>query len=113
MSTNWSKDDLHAASNAMNDVGEAGYGDFCTEQKEQEAKAMLERFAKVQRKHHFACPRCGRMNMADDPVRNAVSRYAQVMICDTCGIAEAIGDYAGVWLPLGEWSLPKAMIDLM
>lgn len=112
MSKDWTKEELKAASAAMESAGHMGYEEFCNELREQEAKAMLERFYTIQRARHYACPRCGQMNMADDPIRNALSRHAQVMICDTCGTAEALGDYVGVVLPLREWSLTKAMFEL-
>ncbi len=78
---------------------------------EAEAKAALERFARVQRKHRFACPRCGDMAMDEDPIRNALSRYAAVQICDRCGNDEAIRDFIGKPLPLTEWSLMAAVFE--
>ena len=79
---------------------------------EAEAKAALERFAKVQRKHRFACPRCGAWAMDEDPIRNALSRHANVQICDKCGNDEAIRDYLGNPLPLAEWSIMDVLFEL-
>ena len=76
------------------------------------AKAALERFAKVQRKSHFACPRCGAWAMAKDPIRNALSRHAAVQICDKCGTDEAIRDFIGKPLPLAEWSIMSVFFEL-
>ena len=42
---------------------------------ENDARALIERFAKKQRDRHFACPRCGKMTMdAECVTRNALSR---------------------------------------
>lgn len=50
------------------------------------------------------CPRCGNYAMDEDPVRNAYSRYADVYICDKCGMDEAIRDWNQEPLLLSDWS---------
>lgn len=45
---------------------------------EEEARALIERFAEKQQGGHFACPRCGMMTMSGDAKRNALSRRANV-----------------------------------
>lgn len=58
----------------------------------------------------FPCPRCGRNTMRERPVLNALSRYADVYVCNDCGTEEAIGDMLGEVLPLPEWSMAKAFM---
>ena len=53
-----------------------------------------------------ACLRCGRP-LDRHLATNALSRYANVMICNACGSDEAMRDYAGVLLPLREWQAVK------
>lgn len=68
-------------------------------------KKLIEDFAENQQKGHFACPRCGRMDMDNNPVHNALSRRAQVYVCDACGVEEALEDMAGNRLPLSSWAI--------
>lgn len=49
------------------------------------------------------CPRCGADAMDDKPTRNALSRQADISVCDTCGMDEAIRAYNGSPLQLREW----------
>ncbi len=72
-----------------------------------QAKAIIEDFAKVQEAGFFPCPRCGQMLMDERPVRNALSRHANVYVCDECGTDEAMREYAGNPLPLEEWYIAK------
>lgn len=76
---------------------------------EEQAKALIERFAEKQQGGHFACPRCGRMAMdAESVTRNALSRRAQVQVCAACGMAEALEDVPGARkLPLSSWAILK------
>ena len=39
------------------------------------------------------CPRCGKMKMKEDVGENALSRRAEIYICDSCGIEEAMEDF--------------------
>lgn len=70
---------------------------------EAEAKVTLEHIGKHQHPDGF-CPRCGAM-MPGKPIRYALSRRANVMICDQCGRAEALEDagLAESVLPLMQW----------
>lgn len=71
-----------------------------------EAKALIESLMPMQeRGERFPCPRCGHDSMNEKPVRNALSRYANVYICDTCGMDEAMRDMIGSPLPLNKWSM--------
>lgn len=58
------------------------------------------------------CPRCGRMTMKDNLNTNALSRRADIYICDRCGTAEALEDFYYddlVWKKkmVHEWFLTK------
>lgn len=50
------------------------------------------------------CPRCGIRHMNEQPVRNALSRHADVFICDLCGVDEAHRAMMGDVLPLNKWA---------
>ena len=52
------------------------------------------------------CLRCGQPLDAHLPV-NALSRYADVHICESCGIDEALRDASHIPLPLEEWDAIK------
>ena len=76
---------------------------------ENEARALIKRFAQKQQGGHFACPRCGRMTMnAESVTRNALSRRAAVYICDACGVTEAMEDMAGNRTPLTAWAIAQS-----
>lgn len=71
------------------------------------AKEVVENFGKVQRrtKFNYPCPRCGHYTMDGELVRNALSRRADVYICDQCGTNEAMCDCLGIDDNLDDWSL--------
>ena len=52
----------------------------------------------------FPCPRCGHYRMDKKTSLNALSRHADVYVCDRCGVDEAIRDMKGEVLPLTKWS---------
>lgn len=83
----------------------------------EEAKKLIESLLKMQEDNElnyvFPCPRCGHDCMDEKPVRNALSRRADVYICNACGIDEALLDMAGKEpLPLNEWSMVIGFDDL-
>lgn len=98
MRRDWTQEEIRTASVAMEAIGELGYDDFCIMLK-------IAEFAKVQREGFFPCPRCGHYRMDSDPIRNALSRSAQVQVCDECGTDEALRDFAGIALPLKDWAI--------
>ncbi|MDO5299971.1 MAG: hypothetical protein Q4F18_11125 [Clostridia bacterium] len=53
---------------------------------------------------HMPCPRCGRDVMKDRIHTNALSRHADIYICDECGTAEALLDAMSNPLPLACWA---------
>lgn len=70
---------------------------------EAEAKTTLEWYGKHQPKENARCPRCGEM-MDGPTARHALSRRANIMICNQDGMKEALED-AGIMerLPLMKW----------
>ena len=56
------------------------------------------------------CPRCGSYNMKRLLYANALSRLADIFVCDMCGIDEAVrsqpGNPAGI-LPFRDWYVER------
>lgn len=71
------------------------------------AKRAVDEFAKVQTDGTHICPRCGRLTVKERLTTNALSRHADVYICDACGMDEAIRDMKGEPLPLKDWAIAK------
>ncbi len=70
--------------------------------------SVLEAFSRWQVRYHWQrCPRCGMATVKPKTATNALSRHADVYICDECGTDEAIRDWGGLVLPLHEWALFK------
>ena len=70
--------------------------------------SVLEAFARWQVRYHWPlCPRCGRATVKPKTATNALSRHADVYVCDECGTDEAIRDFGKVVLPLHEWAIFK------
>ena len=74
---------------------------------QESAKDLIESMKPVQEaRKHFPCPRCGYDRMdVQHPQHHALSRYADVYICNECGTNEAMMDFVGTHLPLNLWSL--------
>ena len=104
MSRDWTPEELKAVSAAMEAEGHMSYETFCTEL---DASFKIQRFAPLQGKYNWPCPRCGQWTMNRDPVRNALSRRARIYICDKCGTEEALEDFAGMQTPLSSWDIAK------
>ena len=49
------------------------------------------------------CPRCGANTMKQPCTSNALSRYVDLHICDSCGTAEALLAFMNQTLPLHQW----------
>ena len=58
---------------------------------------------------HMSCPRCGRDTMKENIHTNALSRHADIYICDACGIEEAMLKFMGNPLPMREWACFRPM----
>lgn len=67
---------------------------------------LITRFAEKQKHVWCCCPRCGSDSMDKDVSKNALSRRADVMICNICGNVEAIEDMPGSpKLSMDTWAL--------
>jgi len=53
------------------------------------------------------CPRCGRNTLKTPQAHNALSRYADLYVCDECGMTEAMLDMMRNPLPLEQWAVFK------
>ena len=53
---------------------------------------------------HMCCPRCGADTMKEPVHTNALSRIADIYICDACGSAEAMLAFINQQYPLTSWS---------
>ena len=53
---------------------------------------------------HMRCPRCGADTMKEPVHTNALSRIADIYICDACGSAEAMLAFMRQQYPLTSWS---------
>lgn len=78
---------------------------------EADAKRIIERLKALQEEGDiFPCPRCGRNKMHKDTVKNSLSRYVDVYICNECGTEESMLDLINKPLPITEWSLAKTFL---
>lgn len=68
---------------------------------------LLDLKARQMAGERLPCPRCGRDAMNEEPVRNALSRSADVFVCDECGAAEALLAMMRNPLPLKQWACFK------
>ena len=65
---------------------------------------LLDLKARQDKKERMPCPRCGRDEMNEDVHRNALSRHADIYVCDNCGTAEAMLIFMNNPLPLTQWN---------
>jgi ribosomal protein S27AE len=70
---------------------------------EEEALKTINWYGKHQPEENARCPRCGEMMMGSKN-RHALSRYADIIVCDQCGMIESL-EKAGLMeaLPLMKW----------
>lgn len=73
-------------------------------------KADIEKVLKNQHDGHIRCPRCGKKTMKIRLHTNALSRRADVYICDKCGTKEAIEDMLGKPKPFEQWAISKVAL---
>lgn len=57
------------------------------------------------------CPRCGRKTMKAAIHTNALSRHADIYICDQCGTDEAMLDFMRNPLPIEDWACVQKRFD--
>ena len=75
---------------------------------EKQVTEILTRFSGKQKQTWLLCPRCGMDMMSPILEHNALSRRADLMICNLCGNIEGIEDMptAGITkLPIEKWEL--------
>lgn len=74
---------------------------------EDEARVTLDWYGRHQLKENTRCLRCGEM-MWGSAARHALSRHANIIVCDRCGMKESL-ECAGVVKkkPLIEWCTGK------
>ena len=76
-------------------------------QTEKEVKVTLAWYGKKQPSENARCPRCG-ARMEGKTGRHALSRWAEIVVCDMCGTFEAL-EAAGMMekIPLAQWIAVK------
>ena len=74
---------------------------------EAEVKESLDHLGKT-RQTGPRCPRCGAEPDCYDHQQQAISRYAEIMVCNTCGTVEAMEDFLGEKTSLTDWAIVKA-----
>ena len=65
-------------------------------------RKLLDLKARQEAGEHMPCPRCGEDRMKEPVQTNALSRVADVYVCDDCGTAEAMR-----WVPGCSKRTPK------
>lgn len=71
------------------------------------SKEQIEEMLKDQKCGDKICPRCGRDTMSENIYTNALSRHADVYVCDDCGIDEGMRVFVDEVLPFEEWAIIK------
>ena len=74
---------------------------------EAEVKESLDHLGKA-RQTGACCPRCGAKPDCYEHQQQALSRRANILICNACGTAEALDDFLGNQTPLADWAVVKA-----
>lgn len=65
---------------------------------------LLDLKARQDAGEHMPCPRCGRDTMKPELHTNALSRHADVYVCDSCGTNEALLVMMGNPMPMSQWA---------
>jgi len=71
-------------------------------------KVLLDLKARQEDGEKMACPRCGRNPIKAPLAHNALSRHADLYVCDECGMTEAFLDMMQNPLPLEQWAIFRA-----
>ena len=81
-----------------------GIDRFHKPETDDEMITTLNHYGSNQPAENARCPRCGNM-MFGPTAHNALSRYADIMVCSRCGMAESM-EKAGLMKsrPLSEWA---------
>ena len=79
------------------------------------SKRIQERLADLKARQlageYMTCPRCGSKSMKERIHTNALSRHADIYICDQCGTDEAMLDFMQNPLPLEDWACVQKQFD--
>lgn len=67
-------------------------------------RKLLDLKARQQMGERMPCPRCGEDRMKEPVHTNALSRVADVYVCDACGTAEALLAFMKQQYPLTCWA---------
>ena len=111
MSRDWTPEELQAASAAMQEAGFLSFEEFSAEvEAATDAKMKVKAFAGKQKDGSPFCPRCGKMTIRERLHTNALSRHAEIYVCDACGTDEALRDWIGKPIPLRDWAVAKLPI---
>ena len=68
-------------------------------------RKLLDLKARQNAGERMSCPRCGRNTLKAPLSHNALSRYADLYVCDECGMTEAMLDMMRNPLPLEQWDI--------
>ena len=68
-------------------------------------RKLLDLKAKQQAESETLCPRCGQNKLKSPLTHNALSRYADLYVCDECGLTEAGLAMMNNPLPLEQWAV--------
>lgn len=78
------------------------------------AKKAVDAYARTQKRKKGTrsygpqyCPRCGGWVLKSRLSANALSRYADIYICEACGLDEATRAFRGDPLPLKDWAIAQ------
>lgn len=74
-------------------------------------KRLADLKARQQAGENLPCPRCGRKTMKESVCTNALSRHADIFICDQCGTDEAMLDFMRNPLPIEDWACVQKQFD--
>lgn len=77
---------------------------------ERTTRILLDLKARQDADEHMVCPRCGADNMKHPLHTNALSRIAEIYICDSCGSAEAMLEHMNQRSPLTSWDVFKPKV---
>jgi len=72
-------------------------------------KALGDWKARQDADEHMTCPRCGQDTMKENIYTNALSRHADIYICDACGMEEAMLKFMSNPLPMREWAYLRSI----
>ena len=70
-------------------------------------KRLLDFKARQEAGEHLSCPRCGKDAMKPELYTNALSRVFDIMVCDACGMDEAMAAFAGRASLIEDWACVK------